>query len=178
LREGDRWVYLSGTAEQSRTPRGRQVNVEPHNAVSCLRLVFAAHTSCVCASWRLLPGSLTRLPGARSGRPPEWGRPDCGTTACVTACIIPGPMDGSARSMQSQNERLHQTTCLAAVRSALKRGVPHTLQAVDDFLSAVNSTQPLRQQLTWISWRSTLDCTKALNCFRVRHVDRRPRCRR
>ncbi|OSX75166.1 hypothetical protein BU14_0251s0006, partial [Porphyra umbilicalis] len=28
-----------------RNPRGRQVNVEPHNAVSCLRLVFAAHTS-------------------------------------------------------------------------------------------------------------------------------------
>jgi len=58
-------------------PRGRQVNVEPHNAVSCLRLFFAAHTSCVCASWRLLPGSLTRLPSARTGRPPQRGRPAC-----------------------------------------------------------------------------------------------------
>ena len=52
----------------------------PHNAVSCSRLVFAAHTSCVWASWRLLPEPLTRLPGARSGRPPESGRPVCGAT--------------------------------------------------------------------------------------------------
>jgi len=61
-------------------PRGRQVNVEPHNAVSCLRLVFSAHTSCVCASWRLLPGSLTRLPSARTGRPPQRDRPACVAT--------------------------------------------------------------------------------------------------
>jgi len=64
-------------------PRGRQVNVEPHNAVSCLRLVFAAHTRCVCASWRLLPGSLKRLPSARTGRPPQRGRPACDATVVV-----------------------------------------------------------------------------------------------
>jgi len=65
-------------------PRGRQVNVEPDNAVSCSRLVFAAHTSCVCASWRLLSGSLTRLPSARTGRPPQRGRPACVATVRVT----------------------------------------------------------------------------------------------